>query len=681
MGCGGSKEQSAPKQPTSPTSPPQNAENGQPGSPKQAAQPGQVKKPQESGGVRIVMGKYHMLMDKESIMGEGTSSICRKGKVIATGDPVAIKVYKEQRGKNGKKQDDVTLQKYRRQISVLTELQEPWKKPSDPTLWSEQLNNIKPSRIFMQLLDYSKQADGQPGPDPDDGVIYVVTELAQYSLKDFLAQRREQSRPLSTESIKNVSKAIVLAMAGLAAKGFVHLDMKPENMMMFNGRLKVIDVDGCVRVGTKVSISDSSISFSPCYCAPEWARFLIQDSETSIVASPLLDSWSVGMTICELVTLDAILKPMYANFLRNAHSHREAGFLFMEWLGGLKKAQLPKQILKLDPAFVQLLTQGLLVATQAQRKTCAQCLQLPYIAEGGWPHDPGAGKSGQEAEGPKLDMPQEAPRIQRLRPEDDSTAAPLHKGTLWKLNQGGDANNKEHWIKRDMWIAHNHSLCYYSKKENKRLVLIDGTKLQQAMFEPSTGHTQENAFKIKISSDEEGVEPETYHLAAESKDELDQWMKKLKQTGKMELLVTMKLGKQMQDDLVAFRIAVKNRRMKVEDDEKAQFEPVFKAKLWKLKGEGDAMKNEDWFLREMWISKNGCLVYYSPKEERELIYYTAADLSRAKVAVVDSSKTMKPYAFQVILPPANGVEFAPGDFAAETEEQRNKWMAEFKKMT
>ena len=43
---------------------------------------------------------------------------------------------------------------------------------------------------------------------------------------------------------------------------------------------------------------------------------------------------SVGMTLCEMVTLDAILKPNYGNFLRNAHSHREAGFLFMEWLAG-----------------------------------------------------------------------------------------------------------------------------------------------------------------------------------------------------------------------------------------------------------------------------------------------------------------------------------------------------------
>merc|ERR1719203_2466473 len=99
----------------------------------------------------------------------------------------------------------------------------------------------------------------------------------------------------------------------------VHIDFKPENVMMFNGRLKLIDVDGCVKVGVSVSIQDSSISFSPCYCAPEWARFLIKDSDSRITISPCLDVWSVGMTICELVTLDAVLKPRYASFLRNAH--------------------------------------------------------------------------------------------------------------------------------------------------------------------------------------------------------------------------------------------------------------------------------------------------------------------------------------------------------------------------
>merc|ERR1719282_420407 len=317
-------------------------------------------------------------MCKEDILGEGTSSICRRGTNIKTGEMVAIKVYKTL--KEGANSEDVKMQKFRRQISVLTELQEPFQVPTNLTLWSDQLSRAKPSRLFMQLIDYSKNARGEPAPDPVDGVLYVVTELAQYSLKDYLSLRRDQGRPLTKDTVKNITKAIILVMAGLHAKGFVHIDLKPENLMMFNGRLKLIDVDGCVKAGSSVSIQDSSISFSPCYCAPEWAKFLIEDSEAKITVTPALDVWSVGMTICELVTLDAILKPMYANFLRNGHSHREAGFLFMDWLSSIKKAPIPKSVEKFDPEFTEVLVNWLLVCDPAKRKTCAQSLTNPYIA-------------------------------------------------------------------------------------------------------------------------------------------------------------------------------------------------------------------------------------------------------------------------------------------------------------
>ena len=132
--------------------------------------------------------------------------------------------------------------------------------------------------------------------------MYVITEVAQYSLKDYFALKREKNKPLSRESIKACARAILLVVAGLHAKGLVHLDLKPENLMMFNGRLKLIDVDGCVPIGSEVSINDSSISFSPCYCAPEWARFLTDESESKIIVNDKLDVWSIGITLCELVT-------------------------------------------------------------------------------------------------------------------------------------------------------------------------------------------------------------------------------------------------------------------------------------------------------------------------------------------------------------------------------------------
>merc|ERR1719506_983922 len=231
----------------------------------------------------------------------------------------------------------------------------------------------------MILVDYSQDASGTPSQDPDDGVVYVVTELAQYSLKDYLALRREQNRPLPKDSVKSITRAVILVVAGLHAKGLAHLDLKPENLMMFNGRLKLIDVDGCVKINSNVSITDSSISFSPCYCAPEWAEFLINESNSGINVHPALDVWSVGMTVCEFVTLNAVLKPMYGNFLRNAHSHREAGFLFMDWLSSIKKVPLPKNVEKHDPEFVELISEWLLVCDKSNRKTCAQCLSNPFI--------------------------------------------------------------------------------------------------------------------------------------------------------------------------------------------------------------------------------------------------------------------------------------------------------------
>jgi len=552
------------------------------------------------------------------------------------------------------------LMKFKRQIQVLQELQEPFQKPADEKLWHSMLETVKPASVFMRLLDYSKDAAGNPGPDSTDNTMYVVTELAQYSLKDYLASLREKKNSLPPDKMKKFCKAILVAMASLHAKGFVHVDMKPENMMMFSGKLKVIDVDGCVKMNTKINIQDSSISFSPCYCAPEWARFLISESESSITALPSLDVWSVGMTLAELVTYDAILKPQYGNFLRNAHSQREAGFLFMEWLGGIKKAPVPKKIADYDKQFLDLLSNWLLVCKKDARKSCAQCISHGFFEGVDW----------------EIETVQIEHTGKTFRPQDDSTGKPLHNGVLFKLNSDGDAKTAEHWIQRNMWIAQNHSLCYYSKKEgsrDKRLVLIDGSKLANATYAPMDA-ARPFAFSCGVSEDKEN---HVFGLAAQSQEEMDEWIAQLQAAGKNQMMITFQLGDKLAEDLKAFRITVLNRRQKV-DTNKDDFEPTFKAKLWKLKGDGDTMKEDHWFEREMWLAKNGSLVYFSPKDHADLVYYTAADISRATVTAMGHDKAFKPFAFQVQLPPSGDVEFAPGVFAAESEEMKTKWISELK---
>jgi serine/threonine protein kinase len=601
-------------------------------------------------------------MDKEAEMGQGTSSICRRGINADTNEPVAIKVYKDS---SKGKVDDVMMLKFKRQIEVLSELQQPFAPVADKSLWHEALATAKPSSLFMTLIDWSKDEKGEPGADLSDGVVYVISELAQYSLKDYLTLRREQCRPIPKDSVKSIARAMVLVMAGLHAKGLVHLDLKPENLMMFNGRLKLIDVDGCVKIGTMVSIQDSSISFSPCYCAPEWAAFLINESNSKINVQPGLDVWSLGMTICELVTLNAVLKPMYGNFLRNAHSHREAGFLFMDWLSSNKKVPLPKNVEKYDDDFLDLIANWLLVCDKTKRKTCAECLANPYILS--------AAKKPQQ---PSEIMPSEdVIRAHRARPADDTKSAPLHKGTLWKLNTGADPKQPANWLKRDMWLAQQGSLCYYSTKENKRLVLIDGAKLADAEIEIFNDciliDGQKPAFKVKYTGEQEGT-TDFVILAVNTQEEYDTWTEKLKGSSRMDI-PTMQLGAHVAE-LRKFIVSVKNRRQKVDEANKEQFAPVFKEMLWKTKAEGDKLKPEDWFEREMWIAKNGSLVYYSKKEERDLVYYTPADLMRATFSMVPAAESCKPFTLLIQLPSSDGVDFAPGEFAANSEDLRAKWI-------
>merc|ERR1740120_5160 len=130
----------------------------------------------------------------------------------------------------------------------------------------------------------------------------------------------------------------------------------------------------------------------------------------------------------------------------------------------------------------------------------------------------------------------------------------------------------------------------------------------------------------------------------------------------------------MAQDIKAFKIAVQNRRMKVGGDDKDAFAPLFKAKLWKLKASGNRSKEEDWCLRDMWIAKNGSLCYFSPKEDRDLVYYTAKDVATAKVEQIpEAQQGCKAYGFTVQLQ-GQDVEFEPGNFAAESQDLRRQWI-------
>jgi len=623
----------------------------------------------------IVLGKYELCMGKDDILGEGSFCTARKGICRETDKYVAIKLYKKtKRGDPNAAQ--VSILKFRRQVEVLQEMQRPLRKGlCDSRHWHTEMDTMDVKNIFIQLIEYSKDKNGDPGNDVTDGVAYLAMELAEYSMKDFLADCRDQKKTIANDVVREICKQVVLVVAGLHAKGLVHLDLKPENLMMgADNHWKLIDVDGCVKIDDSVNIEDNSLSFSPCYCAPEWARFLVEGDDSLVVRSTM-DVWSVGMTLCELVTLKAVLQPKYTSYVKQGWSQSDAGYFFLEWLGFLPVMELDPRIQAVDDTdFIDLL-QTMLETEGEQRMTLCELLDHPFLQKAKGTarqtiHDD-AGCAGTK-------------RRHWHCVHDMDDAPPLFAGILWKLNIDGDPTNPDHWLKRNMWLSTGYNLCYFSQKENKKLVYLDRAKLSTATvasLSPSeeSSFAQQFVFKFDFSL---GGEHEAVMFAAESEAERTLWLQTMEKGMRDEDSGQQKCrtDKGFIQGLRAFKLQVNNRRKSLRCDSlcgqgKGGFDPIFREKLWKLKAEGDPMVDAHWFLRDMWVGKNGSLCYHSKKESRDLMYYNQQDLSAMSVRLL--GEAARPHAFVLTRRAQGELEYEPGIFAGETAETRDQWIAQF----
>ncbi|CAD7967312.1 unnamed protein product [Amoebophrya sp. A25] len=701
----------------------------------------------------VVLGRYEVVPGRKGLLGEGSFSSVRRAKDLAdpSGADVAVKMYKSTSGRDTQQ---VILKKFKRQVAVMKDLLTPVTRAreterSGHTLAHDAIFKVDPARLFLRLIDYSKDENGEPGADPmDGGQMVVVTEIADFSLKDYLGQlnsspssrnieqpskqeikestsgtSKADSYPIPLETARQIAHNFILACAVLHAKGLVHLDIKPENIMSCAGSWKLIDVDGCIPMGSEISINDSTISFSPCYCSPEWAHFLIEDVDFMRVADQL-DVWSVGISLCELIMMDAVLKPKYASIFRQTGSHRKAGFLFLEWLANKEESlNLDRKIADFDSGFADLVLKRMLLKEPKARWSLAECLSHPFLAD--------CSSSGSVLNEGALISKVKATRRERIEDTTRNIAEkpPLIKGVLFKLNSDGDRTVAADWLRRDTWIAHNGNLCYFSQKKAKRLVLLDAATIGRAEITPvpngtseaqgqaqgrspsrtSTSVTPSRAanvgttsqdllsttcgtavvslpsstqearncalpwvFQVRIALAEgDGAEEDLQMYACESEESRKGWLKVFRQVQDraFEHLDTRVMVSQgLIQDFRNFKIQIRNRRGKI-DPANETFQSVFRRELWKLNQGGDIQNPDDWLRREMWLAKNGAFCYFSKKENKELQYYTNEDIKSVVCQEVPyPSESCRAHTFTMTLRPADGLEFAPGVFAADSSE-------------
>lgn len=207
------------------------------------------------------------------------------------------------------------------------------------------------SNCVVKLLDYSRSGASKPGLDPENDLLYIVQELGGVSLEDKLADRdmcdtftARGSQRIDTTEIKDMFWSLVCITWGLHVCGYVHMDIKPKNIVLFpacDGKpahWKLIDLDGAIAIEEKIPVNECC--FTLVYMPPELAEATCKDkpakspkskkskSSENVTVSRLMDVWSVAMCVLHAIFATPVLEPWMLEWREETGDDTK----FLKWL-------------------------------------------------------------------------------------------------------------------------------------------------------------------------------------------------------------------------------------------------------------------------------------------------------------------------------------------------------------
>lgn len=388
--------------------------------------------PISTSSTTLLQGRFKVSSDR--LLGEGAFAKVYQGLDVAEVRGVAVKVYNST--------DSKSFESFMKSVEVLTRLH---RKPrgsmmdTDTTLSSpspmawghsfeptpsfkpnlltkdlEKLTSVSSSQVsvekvlshmsfkdcFVELLGWSTDHLGNPGLDINTETYFLIFELGEASLSQVLETCQSKGQTLSVAELRSLHWALVTIVCGLHSEGFVHLDIKPLNIVRFAGvkgvndgkpLWKLIDLDGALKTGLEVQLSD--VVYTPIYMPPELALAMTTSRAPSkpaeadrtprksppLTLSRLMDVWSVGICALEAIFLTPVLEPWYQEWREATGDDGK----FLTWLGDAStdpiiSGEMHDALAELDPDMCSML-EGMLSKDPHGRMCITECLNSDWL--------------------------------------------------------------------------------------------------------------------------------------------------------------------------------------------------------------------------------------------------------------------------------------------------------------
>jgi Protein kinase domain len=145
------------------------------------------------------------------------------------------------------------------------------------------------SQLAAGLSDPNIRQVYEAGQAPD-GQVYVALQFVDGSLRDLMRQRLAARQPFTRDEIADLLAPIASALDNLHRHGMVHLDIKPENILVFKDTNRAVLAD----LGIAQPQGTRTRAGTPLYASPEQAA-----GDRPI--GPWCDVYSLGVVVYEML--------------------------------------------------------------------------------------------------------------------------------------------------------------------------------------------------------------------------------------------------------------------------------------------------------------------------------------------------------------------------------------------